>query len=74
MFCKQDGCLVDFYTTSLLTMRAYNYTHVLCLNLEKYWILDRSLCIEKMLTLYLNRMQYRIFVFNAVLLYLKSFI
>jgi len=63
------GCLVDFFTTTLpssvhICMRIV----VLGLKLEEKQFCDRSLCIEKMSTVHLNRKKYSkvgCFVFNA---------
>ena len=44
------GCLFDFFATNLLTMHAYTHAHPCSLfKTEEKRLVDRSLCIEKML-------------------------
>ena len=52
---RKYGCLVDFFTTSLPTMRAYTHAHHCSLfKLEEKQVIDRSLRMEKMSTVYSN--------------------
>ena len=49
------GCLVDFFTTSLLTMPAYTHAHRCSLfKTGKKQVVDQSLRMEKMSTVYSN--------------------
>ena len=52
---RKYGCLVDFFTTSLPPMRAYTHAHRCSLfKTGRKQVIDQSLRMEKMSTVYLN--------------------
>ena len=50
-------CLVDFFATSLPTMHAYTHAHHCSLCKTGKKLIDRSVCIEKMLIVCSNQMK-----------------